>query len=72
MGKVHISLACASKVRGSTPKAAKQEKKKKPKGEFNIIAGLKKKNLFKLKPKLAWGQSRVRKKMWKVTLQMQI
>ncbi|XP_036129114.1 ubiquitin-like protein FUBI [Molossus molossus] len=28
-GKVHGSLACAGKVRGQTPKVAKQEKKKK-------------------------------------------
>ncbi|XP_037377740.1 ubiquitin-like protein FUBI [Talpa occidentalis] len=27
-GKVHASLACAGKVRGQTPKVAKQEKKK--------------------------------------------
>ncbi len=31
-GKVHGSLARAGKVRGQTPKVAKQEKKKKPKG----------------------------------------
>jgi len=32
MGKVHGSLARAGKVRGQTPKVAKQEKKKKPTG----------------------------------------
>ncbi|OAY84381.1 40S ribosomal protein S30 [Ananas comosus] len=32
MGKVHGSLARAGKVRGQTPKVAKQDKKKKPKG----------------------------------------
>jgi small subunit ribosomal protein S30e len=32
MGKVHGSLARAGKVRGQTPKVAKQEKKKNPKG----------------------------------------
>jgi small subunit ribosomal protein S30e len=32
MGKVHGSLARAGKVRGQTPKVAKQEKKKSPKG----------------------------------------
>ncbi|CAI0377736.1 unnamed protein product [Linum tenue] len=32
MGKVHGSLARAGKVRGQTPKVAKQEKKKKPRG----------------------------------------
>jgi small subunit ribosomal protein S30e len=32
MGKVHGSLARAGKVRGQTPKVAKQEKKKRPKG----------------------------------------
>ena len=31
-GKVHGSLARAGKVRGQTPKVAKQEKKKNPKG----------------------------------------
>lgn len=31
-GKVHGSLARAGKVRGQTPKVAKQDKKKKPKG----------------------------------------
>ncbi|XP_032980326.1 ubiquitin-like protein FUBI [Rhinolophus ferrumequinum] len=31
-GKVHGSLACAGKVRGQTPKVAKQEKKEKRKG----------------------------------------
>ncbi|CAI0543713.1 unnamed protein product, partial [Linum tenue] len=31
-GKVHGSLARAGKVRGQTPKVAKQEKKKKPRG----------------------------------------
>ncbi|KAF7151766.1 hypothetical protein RHSIM_Rhsim02G0030500 [Rhododendron simsii] len=31
-GKVHGSLACAGKVRGQTPKVAKQDKKKKPSG----------------------------------------
>ncbi|CAK7357308.1 unnamed protein product [Dovyalis caffra] len=32
MGKVHGSLARAGKVRGQTPKVAKQDKKKKPRG----------------------------------------
>nr|PNR60547.1 hypothetical protein PHYPA_003340 [Physcomitrium patens] len=32
IGKVHGSLARAGKVRGQTPKVAKQDKKKKPKG----------------------------------------
>ncbi|MDC1215538.1 40S ribosomal protein S30 [bacterium] len=32
MGKVHGSLARAGKVRGQTPKVAKQDKKKLPKG----------------------------------------
>ena len=32
MGKVHGSLARAGKVRGQTPKVAKQEKAKVPKG----------------------------------------
>jgi small subunit ribosomal protein S30e len=32
MGKVHGSLARAGKVRGQTPKVAKQDKKKKPHG----------------------------------------
>jgi len=32
MGKVHGSLARAGKVRGQTPKVAKQETKKHPKG----------------------------------------
>ena len=32
MGKVHGSLARAGKVRGQTPKVAKQEKSKRPKG----------------------------------------
>ncbi|KAI9197891.1 hypothetical protein LWI28_006187 [Acer negundo] len=32
MGKVHGSLARADKVRGQTPKLAKQDKKKKPPG----------------------------------------
>jgi small subunit ribosomal protein S30e len=32
MSKVHGSLARAGKVRGQTPKVAKQDKKKKPKG----------------------------------------
>jgi small subunit ribosomal protein S30e len=32
MGKVHGSLARAGKVRGQTPKVAKQEKPKTPKG----------------------------------------
>ena len=32
VGKVHGSLARAGKVRGQTPKVAKQEKKKQPKG----------------------------------------
>ena len=32
MGKVHGSLARAGKVRGQTPKVAKQHKKKKPYG----------------------------------------
>ncbi|CAL6359293.1 unnamed protein product [Bathycoccus prasinos] len=32
MGKVHGSLARAGKVRGQTPKVAKQETKKRPKG----------------------------------------
>ena len=32
MGKVHGSLARAGKVRGQTPKVAKQEKKKKETG----------------------------------------
>lgn len=32
MGKVHGSLARAGKVRGQTPKVAKQDKKKQPKG----------------------------------------
>lgn len=32
VGKVHGSLARAGKVRGQTPKVAKQEKPKKPKG----------------------------------------
>ncbi|KAG0595004.1 hypothetical protein M758_UG130400 [Ceratodon purpureus] len=31
-GKVHGSFARAGKVRGQTPKVAKQDKKKKPKG----------------------------------------
>ncbi|PKI51996.1 hypothetical protein CRG98_027648, partial [Punica granatum] len=31
-GKVHGSLARAGKVRGQTPKVAKQNKKKKPRG----------------------------------------
>ena len=31
-GKVHGSLARAGKVRGQTPKVAKQDKKKKPRG----------------------------------------
>ncbi|CAN1255881.1 40S ribosomal protein S30-B [Linum perenne] len=31
-GKVHGSLARAGKVRGQTPKVAKQEKKKRPRG----------------------------------------
>ena len=31
-GKVHGSLARAGKVRGQTPKVAKQDKKKRPKG----------------------------------------
>ena len=31
-GKVHGSLARAGKVRGQTPKVAKQDKKKQPKG----------------------------------------
>ncbi|KAF7081172.1 hypothetical protein CFC21_085144 [Triticum aestivum] len=32
MGKVHGSLARAGKVRGQTPKVAKQDKKKQPRG----------------------------------------
>ena len=32
VGKVHGSLARAGKVRGQTPKVAKQDKKKKPRG----------------------------------------
>eukprot|EP01018_Ginkgo_biloba_P004090 Gb_23464 [translate_table: standard] len=32
MSKVHGSLARAGKVRGQTPKVAKQDKKKKPRG----------------------------------------
>ena len=32
LGKVHGSLARAGKVRGQTPKVAKQDKKKKPRG----------------------------------------
>lgn len=32
MGKVHGSLARAGKVRGSTPKVEKQDKKKSPRG----------------------------------------
>ncbi|EPS69968.1 hypothetical protein M569_04802 [Genlisea aurea] len=32
MGKVHGSLSRAGKVRGQTPKVAKEEKKKKPRG----------------------------------------
>ncbi|KAJ7973743.1 40S ribosomal protein S30, partial [Quillaja saponaria] len=32
MGKVHGSLARAGKVRGQTPKVAKQDKEKKPRG----------------------------------------
>ncbi|KAB1218462.1 40S ribosomal protein S30 [Morella rubra] len=32
MGKVHGSLARAGKVRGQTPKVAKQDKRKKPRG----------------------------------------
>ncbi|GLT83399.1 hypothetical protein SLE2022_016910 [Rubroshorea leprosula] len=32
MGKFHGSLARAGKVRGQTPKVAKQDKKKKPRG----------------------------------------
>jgi small subunit ribosomal protein S30e len=35
MGKVHGSLARAGKVKGQTPKVEKQEKKKKPTGEFS-------------------------------------
>jgi len=35
MGKVHGSLARAGKVRGQTPKVAKQDKKKVPKGRAN-------------------------------------
>ncbi|CAL5401562.1 unnamed protein product [Camellia sinensis] len=35
MGKVHGSLACAGKVRGQTPKVAKQGKKKKPLGRVH-------------------------------------
>ncbi|CAN1328230.1 40S ribosomal protein S30, partial [Linum perenne] len=31
-GKVHGSLARAGKVRGQTPKVAKQDKKKRPRG----------------------------------------
>ncbi|XP_060201019.1 small ribosomal subunit protein eS30z/eS30y/eS30x-like [Lycium barbarum] len=32
MGKVHKSLSRAGKVRGQTPKVAKQDKKKNPRG----------------------------------------
>lgn len=54
MGKVHGSLARAGKVRGQTPKVAKQDKKKQPKGRagkrikynrrfVNVVVGLGKK-----------------------------
>uniref|UniRef100_A0A7S3D937 Ubiquitin-like domain-containing protein n=1 Tax=Palpitomonas bilix TaxID=652834 RepID=A0A7S3D937_9EUKA len=54
-GKVHGSLARAGKVRGQTPKVAKQEKPKKPKGRafrrlqynrrfVNVVAGKKSPN----------------------------
>lgn len=54
MGKVHGSLARAGKVRGQTPKVAKQEKKKQPKGRafqrikynrrfVNVVVGIGKK-----------------------------
>jgi len=53
-GKVHGSLARAGKVRGQTPKVAKQDKKKLPKGRaikrlkynrrfVNVVVGLGKK-----------------------------
>ena len=51
MGKVHGSLARAGKVKGQTPKAEKQEKKKLPTGRakkrmlynrrfVNVVAGV--------------------------------
>jgi len=54
MGKVHGSLARAGKVRGQTPKVAKQETKKNPTGRakkrlqynrrfVNVVVGLGKK-----------------------------
>nr|CAC86461.1 putative 40S ribosomal protein S30 [Polytomella sp. Pringsheim 198.80] len=54
MGKVHGSLARAGKVRGQTPKVAKQEKKKRPVGRalkrvkyirrfVNVVSGIGKK-----------------------------
>jgi len=54
MGKVHGSLARAGKVRGQTPKVAKQDKKKRPKGRafkrmvynrrfVNVVVGVGKK-----------------------------
>ncbi|KAF7143072.1 hypothetical protein RHSIM_Rhsim05G0030100 [Rhododendron simsii] len=49
MGKVHGSLARAGKVRGQTPKVAKQDKKKKPRGrahkrmQYNRLVGFGKK-----------------------------
>jgi small subunit ribosomal protein S30e len=54
MGKVHGSLARAGKVRGQTPKVAKTDKKKQPKGRahkriqynrrfVNVVVGLGKK-----------------------------
>ncbi|BAM83060.1 40S ribosomal protein S30 [Cyanidioschyzon merolae strain 10D] len=38
MGKVHGSLARAGKVKAQTPKVAKQEKPKKPRGRANLRA----------------------------------
>ncbi|KAF7086710.1 hypothetical protein CFC21_089977 [Triticum aestivum] len=41
MGKVHGSLARAGKVRGQTPKVAKQDKKKQPRGRAVVGFGKK-------------------------------
>ncbi|KAK4532375.1 hypothetical protein CCYA_CCYA12G3232 [Cyanidiococcus yangmingshanensis] len=38
MGKVHGSLARAGKVKAQTPKVAKQEKPKKPRGRASLRA----------------------------------
>ncbi|KAK4538092.1 hypothetical protein CDCA_CDCA16G4117 [Cyanidium caldarium] len=38
MGKVHGSLARAGKVKAQTPKVAKQEKIKRPRGRANLRA----------------------------------